>query len=723
VRPRSITPHLLAAGAISALSVVLFSGSALLAVTMPATVPRLDSNGAFDVVPNIPWLITAAVALLVAVRRAQNPVGWLLGAASVTYLLGSFGSEYLYHSLYVPGQPSALVAPVVIGTSVLGNGFPVALILLTLVFPDGRLLSRRWLIPVGATFVAFVSGWVGMLDPGLIGDGHRHLVNPLAVSIPRGMFEALSSAASASFFTMAAFAVFSLVIRYRRADSDQRQQVKWFGFGITVFVVALALGLLTQTTNAWTTPGPIAAQIVGFTALPLCLGVAVLKYRLYDIDVVISRALVYGTLVAFITAVYVGIVVGIGSLVGSGPRANLGLSILATAVIAIGFQPLRDRVQKLANRLVYGKRATPYEVLSEFSERVAGSYGADLALPRMAQVLADGTGAEVATVWLRSGTQLQAVASSPLPSKGIASLDIIGQILPVIPGTDRAVAVRHQGELLGALSLVKGRGESLSPVEEKLLDDLSNQAGLVLKNVGLTTALQHRVDELRVSRQRLVAAQDRERRQLERNLHDGAQQNLVAIRVKLGLAKMMRTRDPGKAQSLLISLEADTEEALATLQDLARGIYPPLLAERGLGAALLAQAAKATLPVTVDAQGIGRYPQEVEAAAYFCVLEALQNVQKYAGASNATVRLRQVDGQLQFEVADDGQGFDYATSASGSGLTNMADRVDALGGHLSVTSVPGCTRVCATIPGSVPEADQPRPRPNHEPQLVGEAEL
>jgi signal transduction histidine kinase len=272
-------------------------------------------------------------------------------------------------------------------------------------------------------------------------------------------------------------------------------------------------------------------------------------------------------------------------------------------------------------------------------------------------------------------------------------------MLPTIPDADRAVPVLHQGELLGALTVSKRRGESLTPIEGKLLEDLARQAGLVLKNVGLTADLQRRLIELRGSRQRLVAAQDEERRRLERNLHDGAQQNLVAIKVKLGLAEMLAIKDPQKARDLISALKVDTSEALETLRDLARGIYPPLLAEQGLEAALQAQARKATLPVTVQVDGVGRYPREVEAAIYFCVLEALQNVQKYADASSVLVRLSDLEGNLEFEVRDDGRGFDQTSVVRGAGLTNIDDRLDALGGRLTITSEVGrFTEVCGSIP-------------------------
>jgi len=429
--------------------------------------------------------------------------------------------------------------------------------------------------------------------------------------------------------------------------------------------------------------------VLGLVLVPVAAAIAVLKYRLYDIDVVISRTLVYGALAAFITAVYVGIVVGIGTLIGSGGQPNLALSIVATAVVAVAFQPVRERLQKVANRLVYGKRATPYEVLSQFSERVAESYAASDVLPRMARVLAEGTGAAHAAVWLRSGSMLRQAALWPKGSEPAEPSRMVGDSLPQMVGTDRAVEVRHQGELLGALTVNKRQGESLTPVEEKLLDDLASQAGLVLKNVGLTDELLLRLEELRASRQRLVAAQDEERRRLERNLHDGAQQNLVALKVKLGLAEMFVDKDPARAKATLAELKADTDEALETLRDLARGIYPPLLADKGLYAALESQARKATIPVEVQADGIDRYPQDVEAAVYFCCLEALQNVQKYAKATRAIVHLAERDGDLIFEVEDDGKGFDPATAKRGSGMTNMADRLDALGGGVEVDSALG----------------------------------
>jgi signal transduction histidine kinase len=232
----------------------------------------------------------------------------------------------------------------------------------------------------------------------------------------------------------------------------------------------------------------------------------------------------------------------------------------------------------------------------------------------------------------------------------------------------------------------------MTPSRERLVRDLASQAGLVLRNVRL-------IEELRASRQRLVAAQDAERRRLERNIHDGAQQQLVALTVKLRLLEQTAARDPAKAVEIAEQLQHETTTALEDLRDLARGIYPPLLADEGLPAALTAQARKAEIPVIVRADEVGRFSQDVEAAVYFSCLEALQNVAKYANASRVTISLARSDGHLVFAVADDGIGFDPAAAHRGTGLQGIADRMDALRGRLEVESAPGAG---TTLSGSLP---------------------
>jgi signal transduction histidine kinase len=412
-------------------------------------------------------------------------------------------------------------------------------------------------------------------------------------------------------------------------------------------------------------------------AVPASIAVAVLKYRLYEIDVIIGKAVLYGLLAAFFTVVYVAIVIGVGAVLGS--RGNSFLTIVAAVVIAVAFQPVRERARRLANRAVYGRRATPYEVLSEFSGRAGEDYAADDVLPRMAQVLAAGTGAEAAAVWLRVGGELRPAAVWP----GGASA----------PSDDR-VEVSHHGERLGELSVRMAANDPMNPGKAKLVEDLAAQAGLVLRNVRL-------IEELRASRQRLVAAQDEERRKIERNIHDGAQQQLVALAVKQRMVASVIGRDNDRARAILEELQSETTQALEDLRDLARGVYPPLLADQGLAAALEAQGRKSAVPVDVMADGVGRFPQEIEAAVYFSCLEALQNVAKYAEASGAVIRLAKVSGELTFEVEDDGVGFDASSTGYGTGLQGMADRLDALGGRIDVRSARGSG---TTITGVVPVA-------------------
>ncbi|HEV3234178.1 MAG TPA: histidine kinase [Candidatus Dormibacteraeota bacterium] len=656
-----------------------------------------------------PSIITAAslaiVGGFIAARRPRHPIGWIMLFIAFTQALVEFSAGYARAGVLLHGGslPLAEIAAW-LSEWMWTPGLGMLATFLLLLFPTGHLPSPRWrwlarvtavTLTIAVTLIA-VGTWperVTRLARMLSGEatnsapppGPLQIIFPILVVVLAGcMFASLAS----------------LVVRYRRASGDERHQLKWVAYATVLLVIAIASDFITPVTDG-TVPITDVPRTFLVIFFPASIAIAIFRYRLYDIDVVISRTLVYGSLAAFITAVYVGIVVGVGALIGSGGQPNLVLSIIATAVVAVAFQPVRDRLNKVANRLVYGKRATPYEVLSQFSERVAETYAADEALPRMARVLAEGTGAEHAEVWLRAGSELHPAANWP-STYGAAHAEervqVQGQLLPELPA-ETAMPVRHQGELLGALTVTKRAGESLTPVEEKLLADLAAQAGLVLKNVGLTAELLARLDDLRASRQRLVAAQDEERRRLERNLHDGAQQNLVALKVKLGLAEMLADKDPQKAQTILAELKGDTDEALETLRDLARGIYPPLLADKGLAAALEAQARKATVPVEVSVDSVGRYSQEVEAAVYFCVLEALQNIQKYAQASRARVRLSQTDGAVTFEVEDDGKGFEPATAKRGAGMTNMADRLDALGGRIELDSQPGAgARLRGTIP-------------------------
>jgi signal transduction histidine kinase len=631
---------------------------------------------------------------VILTRRPNNVIGALFCFIGFWQALEPFSGVYAIQALIsTPGSLPFGSFMAWLSVWTWAPGFGVAITFLFLLYPDGSLPSPRWRPVAWLSAAAILAVAVPLAVATWRTRGAIDLASNNNLPL-RGFDEiadTISLIATVAAIPIACLCVGSLWVRLRHRSGDQRQQIKWFAYAAVIVVAGIiADGFLTGGS-------PLSAIVVPI--IPAATAIAIFKYHLYDIDLFISRTIVYGSLAFFITAVYIGVAVGIGTLVGSGGKPNLVLSILATALVAVGFQPIRGHLQTIANRLTFGNRATPYELLSQFAGRVAESYASDEVLPRMARVLAEGTAADIAEVWLRSGAELHRAAAFPPDAAASAAVALNGATPPVIVRSDHSVLVRHQGEVLGALSITKRRGESVTPIEGKLMDDLAHQAGLVLKNVGLAADLQARLDDLRASRQRLVAAQDGERRRLERNLHDGAQQHLVALKMKLGIVEMLASKDATKARATLDELKRDADEALETLRDLARGIYPPLLADKGLEAALRSQASKATVPVRIEADDVGRYPQDTEATLYFCTLEALQNIQKYASASCVLVKLREVDGQLEVQIADDGRGFDTRAAARGAGLNNMEDRLDALGGTLHIESAAGVgTTVRAAVP-------------------------
>jgi signal transduction histidine kinase len=643
------------------------------------------------------------------VRRAGNLIGWFMLAEGAANAVMTAGSAYAIVGL--KAYPGALPAPAVVG-NLAESVFVIvisALAAIFLLFPTGRLPSPRWrpaalagLGLTGLTLAAFVvsTRQVALPAPGGISLSYS---NPLAVRSldPVARLGTLNGLGVVTVLLLAP-AVMSLVRRYRRGDQRLRQQLKWLALvvvGVLICQIAGVLAIATGRQGQLLQAVPYAiTPLLVFLGIPAAITIAILRYRLFDIDVIISRALLFTLLSAGVTAVYAAIVLGIGTLVGSGNDPLL--TVAAAVVIALLFQPLRQRATRLANRLVYGHRATPYQVLSDFAADMADQLDLGDALDRMVSLLAGAAGATRVEAWLRVGTELSPAAVWPAGAAPSAvrrltaaepaattELRPVAELAAPDPPT-RMVPVRHGDDLLGAISLHKPPNEALNSAEDSLLQHLASQAGLVMRNAQLTAELRATIDELRASRRRLVEAQDAERRKIERNLHDGAQQQLVALAIQLSLLAGTAD-DPALVRQAIPELKAQLSTALDDLRTLARGIYPPLLAEQGLVMALRTQAARSPVPVEVEARDVGRYTPDAESTVYFCALEALQNVAKHARASRVTVRLAAAEDGLEFSVTDDGAGFPAAAQRPGSGLQGMSDRLAAHGGTLDIRSEPG----------------------------------
>ncbi|HEX9235582.1 MAG TPA: histidine kinase, partial [Actinomycetota bacterium] len=624
------------------------------AVALSLATPRNPNGGVNNALFSVLTQTFTVVGIIILARQPRNTTGWILMGIGIAWTglgLGDYGDFAIARGLPGGAVATALSAPL--------WAPPIALMgtFLILRFPDGRLLSPRWKKVEWLSAIAIAVVVLAIIvSPGPLSDeGYPHLNNPLGIEALKPFFPVFIPFLLLIPGTIVASAV-SLIRRFRRSRGTERLQLKWLTSAAAVVATLYLIAMLFSISVTWDTPATPTwlrviqnAAIGSFVLIPIAIGFAVLKYRLYDIDVVINKTLVYGSMAAFITAVYVAIVVGIGHAIGS--QRNLGLSILATAMVAVGFQPVRERIQRFANRLVYGKRATPYEVLAEFSGGMSHAVATEELLPRMARIVAEGTGAAEVHVWLRVGSELireaswpQTNGTSPAMTAALRGGDLS------VDGSDASVPVRHQGELLGAIALKKSPGDPVKPAESKLLENLSSQAGLVLRNVRL-------IEDLRTSRQRLVTAQDEERRRLERDLHDGAQQRLVAIALILRLARGQV--DPAADPELAKRIDAAAEQmamALSELREFARGIHPAILTERGLVPALQSLAERSTVPATVESSLEARLPAAVEATAYFVVSEALANVGKYSKASAVAVVVEEADGLLSLEVSDDGVG-------------------------------------------------------------------
>jgi signal transduction histidine kinase len=637
-----------------------------------------DKAGAGDLTFSLLTFTFPLVGFLICRRQPQNTVGWILLVIGFGWIAPSLFDAYGHWALVTrPGSlPGGAVAVALVSWTWIP---PVGLMgtYLLLLFPNGKLLSPRWRIVGWVSAFAMVGGALGILfsEADLGEEGFPGLQNPLHIPSLAGIIEILVICIPLIALCIVASAV-SLVMRFRRSSGLERLQLKWLTAAASILGALYAVAIVASFSNAWGLPtAPLWVRVIqqlasmSFFLIPISIGIAILRHRLFDIDIVVNKALVYGVLAAFISLVYVGVVVGIGTLVGAGGELNLGLSLAATAIVAVAFQPIREFAQRLANRIVYGERVSPYEAVTTFSHQISESLSFDEVLPRMAEAAArgvNGTKSRVA-LFLPNGGKRSVSWPDDSPSNEY----------------DRTLAVTYKDEAVGEISVAKPPGEQLTTGDDRLLADLASQAALAMSNLRLTAELGQKLVEIEKSRSRIIAAQDSERQRMERDINERAQKQLVAITDKLGAVRSVLETDPTNAEVLLDELKQQTGQVVESVRDLARGIFPPLLADRGLKAALesLIQKMGLAAELRMDSPD-ARYGREAESAVYFCIREALADAAQRAPSEPIVVRITQEDASLVFEVSDQGSG---SNSAGGNGaLQNMADRLEALGGDLRI---------------------------------------
>ncbi len=576
-----------------------------------------------------------------------------------------------------------------------------------LALPDGRLHDsvRRFMA---------ASGYVVAVAVGLV-----FVVDQRPFSLTDGAI---------SWSIAAALAIAPLRARYIGSIGHHRERMEWFGIGVTLAATVALMATVLHLLVGW--PGPLGAVTAAATVLvPLGLLAGESKRMSPHASRGLVQVLAVFGFAVVVSAIYLVVVLGLGHAPKTtGDKEVLALSLVASGVAALIFVPVRARFLESATRFVYGSREAPDEVLRTFGSRLTRAIPMDELLLQLAESLRKTMSLTSAEVYAGTGEVLERTAS--VPDLGPGSLVVSPRERPVVTragvsGTAwasvwmpalvkgreteqvRVAPVSHAGELLGLIVAERSAmASAFSEDDDRVLTDLARQVGLALHNSQLDTALQTTLDEvrkqadaLRESRARIVASGDAERRRVERNLHDGAQQHLVALAVNLRLAKDIIVDDQEAGMEMLDQLAGEVQETIQELRELAHGIYPPLLVDSGLLEALRAAANRNPLPVDIVAEGIGRYPSETEAAVYFCCLEALQNAAKHAPDSRVEVRLWEESGGLLFTVSDDGPGFDPDTAQRGHGYVNMADRLGAIGGTVRWDSEVGKG---SQVRGSVP---------------------
>jgi signal transduction histidine kinase len=659
--------------------------------TYPSVSELLSSGSVLNAVLSLAF---ASVGALIVARRPDNRIGWLLCVEGVINGVGALATQYARYTLQTdPGVlPGGLWARLGSWSWIPGLGLLAFLLLL---FPDGRLPSRHWR-PMAWLAVSWIISHAVILAV-RPGSGpvtaEAPAANPVGISDPHAVFML------ASFLILAVVllgSLASLAARFRRATGREREQLKWFLYSAGILAAVFLATLPLRGSDALR-PWIAGLVLVAGAFLPVSVGIAILRHRLYDIDQLISRTLAFAVLWLLIALVYVGLAAALGIFAGS--RLPVEVAVACTLAATLVFQPARRGLERLADRWVFGERLGGYDLLTRFGAALESAIDQHELGPRLAAMV-------------RQGLDVQWVRVTVLRASGEETIfDQIGAngIEPHERVTPAATApLVHGRERIGAIECGPKRDGPFSAKDHEVLTSIGRQAALSIRNAALTAELaqrlaeiQQQARELAASRTRLVQAEEAGRRRIERDIHDGVQQQLVALLAKLRLARNQLARDQTVAERTLAELQEDARQALDDLRELARGIHPPVLSDRGLLEAIEARVARLPMEVRIETDGLARgarLPEGVEGAAYFVVCEGLANALKHAAAHHATVRLASTSTNLNVEVTDDGRGFDVA-SAAGSGLRGLADRIEALGGTLQVTSRPGVgTCLGATLP-------------------------
>lgn len=605
-----------------------------------------------------------ALGVLLASRRPEHPIGWLFLAAGLGWGVADAAGAY-YQGLS-PDRPLASVAAWLQGwPAYVGTG---ALLLIILLFPNGGLPSRRW-SPVAWLIAGYTATSVLLVA---IAPASATVLQPL--SLP-----------------LLVAAVISLVLRFVRATGVERQQLTWLVAAglvvIVMFVVTVALETLAPPSLAGLGKLSRLALYASVCLVPISVTVAILRYRLYDLDLLVNRALVYSSLTLAVIASYVAVVGYLGSLFRTGDE--LVPSLVATGLIAVLFQPLRERVQRAIDRLLYGRRHEPYAVLSGLGRRLETTLASDALIEAVVGTVRESLQLSYAAIALRFGDDTAVAAASGVPTAAPLRFPLT-----------------HQGEVVGELLLSPRRGEELTSTDRRLLDDLARQAGVVVHAVRLTSELRQANAHLRAAREQLVSAREEERRRLRRDLHDGLGPRLASLTLRLEAARDGLVREPGAA-AIMGDLAERTRAAIAEIRRLVSDLRPAALDDLGLVAALAEAAAEyervGRLRIRVEGPGLPALPAAVEVAAYRIALEAMTNVVRHASARRCVVSLAiGASGQLLLDVQDDGCGI-FPSASGGVGLSSMRERAAELGGSCSIEPVPGGgTRVTAAMPLRTP---------------------